>query len=78
MLYELDCQGLLHSWTVHRRYSEFQDLREELMEMITLYPSARLEPLATLPFPQKKLFGSDSEDTISERKAGLELWLFLL
>ena len=75
VLYELDCQGLLHSWTVHRRYSEFQDLREELMEMITLYPSARLEPLATLPFPQKKLFGSDSDDTIAERKAGLELWL---
>lgn len=75
VLYQLECQGLLHSWTVHRRYSEFQDLREELMEMITLYPSARLEPLASLPFPQKKLFGSDSEETIAERKAGLELWL---
>jgi hypothetical protein len=75
VLYELECQGLLHSWTVHRRYSEFQDLREELMEMITLYPSARLEPLATLPFPQKKLFGSDSDETIAERKSGLELWL---
>ena len=44
VLYELQCQGLLHSWTVHRRYSEFQDLRAELMEMITLYPSAHLEP----------------------------------
>jgi hypothetical protein len=75
VLYELQCQGLLHSWTVYRRYSEFQDLREELMEMITLYPSAHLEPLASLPFPQKRMFGSDSDGTIAERKAGLELWL---
>ena len=68
---ELECKGLLHSWTVHRRYSEFEDLREELLEMIALYPSARLEPLATLPSPQKRWIGSNSAEVISDRKAGL-------
>lgn len=60
---------------MHRRYSEFEDLREELLEMIALYPSARLEPLATLPFPQKRWIGSNSAEVISDRKAGLEVWL---
>ena len=43
--------------------------------MIALYPSARLEPLATLPFPQKRWIGSNSAEVISDRKAGLEVWL---
>ncbi len=46
-------------WGVARRYTEFVKLREELV---------KLEPMiAELPFPEKKFFDSDSENTVDER-----------
>ena len=32
-LYELKCRGMLVGWTVLRRYAEFADLRDELVDL---------------------------------------------
>ena len=52
------------SWTVHKRYSEFNDLKTTLMEL-----DARVVPLE---FPQKKFM--NDENTVTTRRNLLTEW----
>jgi len=58
-----------HSWIVYKRYSDFQNLRQRLID-------ARVPCIAGLPFPKKKLRRKSSvrEETVEVRSEALQRW----
>ena len=61
------------SWLCVRRYSQFADLRQGLLQSCS-WPSGR-ETLLSAPFPEKQWLGSSDLDTIRARRILLERWL---
>ena len=68
----------LPGYTVWRRYSEFLNLRNAILEEATNRQSSILCILATTPFPPKVWFGSMDTDVIEERKNVLDGYLRML
>ncbi|XP_043222117.1 sorting nexin-13-like [Amphibalanus amphitrite] len=58
------------TWTVPRRYSDFHDFHEKVVER---YPS-----LAALPFPGKKTFNNQTQAFLERRRAGLNTFLNMM
>ncbi|KAJ3288719.1 hypothetical protein HK104_008013 [Borealophlyctis nickersoniae] len=71
--YQLSLQGPVRSWTVWRRYSDFDALHKQLVALNPQFtPPATLPPKSTFPF-----FSSTSNDPakIEERRRGLEKYV---
>jgi hypothetical protein len=58
-----------HSWIVYKRYSDFQNLRQRLVD-------SRVPGIEGVPFPKKKLRRKNSvrEETIEVRSEALQRW----
>ena len=56
------------TWRVKKRFSEFAFFRNKLIE-------ERYAGVADLPFPAKRLWGSTSSETVTERTRLLDAWL---
>lgn len=63
---EVALAGMAQTWTVYRRYSEFERLRAVLQK--TFIPKGP-------PFPAKQLIGSPSHQFLIARRQKLEKWL---
>ena len=57
-------------WTVAKRFSDFDELREFLEE--------KGVEIGGAAFPSKTLLSSVSESTVNERKGQLQAWLYAL
>ena len=66
--------GCGERWVTERRYSEFHELRNKLLEVV---PSEEHKSVKAMNFPKKKLF-SYGKDTTGQRRANLETWLIKL
>ena len=61
--------SLLRARTIHRRYSQFHHLRAELIR-------ENQELVSSLPFPSKRFFGSNLDQTfLGRRLEGLQVFL---
>nr|AVV27001.1 Rheb [Hemiarma marina] len=65
-VYKVKIQSELGSWTVARRYSQFDDLNKRL---------AISNPSAALPLPKKKLVGNQNKDFIEQRRVALDKYV---
>jgi len=68
----------LPGYTVWRRYSEFAELRDSVVEEATQRRSSVLGIITTTFFPAKVWFGSMDPDVVKERRAGFDSFLRVL
>lgn len=65
VLYQIDLITSIKTWSINKRYSQFEDFRKLLKKKITNMP----------PLPEKKIFSNTSDELISERKLHLSAFL---
>lgn len=65
VLYQIDLITSIKTWSINKRYSQFEDFRKLLKKKITNMP----------PLPEKKIFSNTSDELILERKLHLSAFL---
>jgi hypothetical protein len=70
-------EGSYTTWTVKRRYSEFDDLRCQIEARWSAKPSLarQLQMLSSFAFPEKTGWSSATDSVLQDRMIMLERWL---